>query len=858
MKLIITLITIVFSIINICGQNKTLTYYLPDIEYNTEIPTPESVLGYQVGDWHVSHDQLYYYLKTLADKSDRMILHEYARSHENRPLIVLIISSPENINNIEQIREEHLALTDPELSTELDLEDLPVVIYQGYSIHGNEASGSNAALLNAYYLAAGQSEEVLEKLENTIILLDPSFNPDGLQRFSTWVNMHKNKKLTSDPNDREYSESWPGGRTNHYWFDLNRDWISVTHPESYGRLQLFHKWKPEILTDHHEMGTNSTFFFQPGVPERTNPNTPQKNQILTEEIAKFHVEALDDIKSLYFTKSNYDDYFYGKGSAYPDINGGVGILFEQASSRGHLQESSNGILSFPFTIRNQVKTSLSTQKAAINLRKELLEYKRMFFRDAFEAAKKDNIKAYIVSDTDGSKMDRFLQILSIHDIKAYGINEQTTIDKKVYNPGLSYIVPMEQYQYKLIKTLFETESTFKDSIFYDVSTWTLPLAFDLQYSAIPENKMTSISQGDQITGSILEKGRVVNAEDAYAYIFRWTDYYGATALYEIMDLELRTRVLTEPLAMQVGNEVMTFERGSIIIPVQNQTLNENEIFASLQKISTKYPFDFYGLKSGYGENNLTVGNPAVEVLEKPEIMLVVGSGARSYDAGEIWHHLDTKLKIPVTKMESSDISARSIRRYNTIVMPSGNYRLNETQQKALEEWISDGGQLILIERSADWAVSSKLITLKRKSSDVVPITESSYENAENDQGVMVLGGAIFKAEGDLSHPLLYGYTDEIFPVFRRSSNFYEPSSNIYSSPLKYADAPRISGYSPPGAEKMAAGSTALSVHSRGSGKIIVIMDNPVFRGYWWGGNRILNNAIFFGNLIGSRTTARED
>ena len=226
-------------------------------------------------------------------------------------------------------------------------------MWLGYSIHGNEASGSNAVLLTAYYLAAANGEEIDNILNNSIIILDPSFNPDGLQRFSSWVNMHRSWVINPDPNDREYSEAWPGGRTNHYWFDLNRDWLPVQHPESRARLKRFHEWKPNILTDHHEMGTNSTFFFQPGIPTRNFPRTPAKNLELTRKMAAFHAKYLDKIGSLYYSEESYDDYYIGKGATYADLNGGVAILFEQASSRGHLQEncvrtSEPGLIGFIF------------------------------------------------------------------------------------------------------------------------------------------------------------------------------------------------------------------------------------------------------------------------------------------------------------------------------------------------------------------------------------------------------------------------------------------------------------------------------------------------------------------------------
>ncbi|MBT8296648.1 MAG: zinc carboxypeptidase, partial [Gramella sp.] len=312
-------------------QTPSMDYYLPaDLTYNPAIPTPQEIIGFVPGEWHVSHDRLLMYMHKLADASPRINIENRGFTYEGRPLVLLTVSSEENLANIEEIRKQHISLVEKN-SENLNVEEMPVVINQGFSIHGNEPSGSNAALLYAYYLAAAQGEEIDKILDNTIILLDPSFNPDGLQRFAYWANTNKSKNINPDPQDREYSEIWPGGRTNHYWFDMNRDWLPVQLPESQARIATFHKWYPNILTDHHEMGSNSTFFFQPGIPSRTHPLTPQLNQDLTREIGTYHAEALEEIGSLYYTEENYDDFYYGKGSTFPDINGSVGILFEQGS-----------------------------------------------------------------------------------------------------------------------------------------------------------------------------------------------------------------------------------------------------------------------------------------------------------------------------------------------------------------------------------------------------------------------------------------------------------------------------------------------------------------------------------------------
>ena len=347
-------------------------YYLPaPWNYDEKIPVPASIIGHEVGEWHVTHDKLVNYFYQLDQSSTKVKVEKIGQTYEHRPLIQAIITSEKNHLRLEQIRQEHVKLCDPEQSISCNSEEMPVVVRLGYSVHGNEASGANASILVAYYLAASKSADVSNILDNCIIILDPSLNPDGMQRFSTWVNQNKSQNLNSDPNNREFHEPWPGGRTNHYWFDLNRDWLMAQHPETVARLAVYHSWMPNIQTDHHEMESNSTFFFQPGISTSKNLYIPYENVILTEKIAKYHVQELDDQRRLYFTKESFDDFFIGKGSTYPDIQGGVGILFEQASSRGHLQETINGPLSFPFVIKNHVTASLSTLQAAVELRKEL-------------------------------------------------------------------------------------------------------------------------------------------------------------------------------------------------------------------------------------------------------------------------------------------------------------------------------------------------------------------------------------------------------------------------------------------------------------------------------------------------------
>ncbi|MBP8239911.1 MAG: zinc carboxypeptidase, partial [Saprospiraceae bacterium] len=507
------------------AQKQPLTYYLPDITYDKNLPTPEAWLGYQVGEWHVSHDQLLGYMKTLAAASPRAKLVEHGRTFENRPLIHLIITSEKNHKSLDDLKAQHVALSNPSKSAGVDLAKVPAVLYQGYTIHGNEPSGSNAAMMVAYYLLAGKSKDLDRLLEDVIIIFDPCFNPDGMNRFASWVNTHRNKNLSSDPNDREFNEPWPRGRSNHYWFDLNRDWLPAQLPESQGRVRIFHEWKPNVLTDHHEMGSNTTFFFMPGVPSRVHPLTPKLNQELTERIGNFHAEALDGIGSLYFTKEGYDDYYYGKGSTYPDANGCVGILFEQASSRGHVQQTDNGDLTFAFTIRNQVAASLSTHKAVREMKKDLLSYQRDFYTSALDDARNDQRKAYIFGDpADKARTAAFIEILRKHQIEVHTLKKDVSAGGHQFTAQEAYLVPLDQPQYRLIHGIFETRTAFEDSIFYDISGWTYPLAFNLPYSILEKRAFDEDLMGDKIAGAGIVLETPAPEFSEYAYLMEWTEY----------------------------------------------------------------------------------------------------------------------------------------------------------------------------------------------------------------------------------------------------------------------------------------------------------------------------------------------
>lgn len=838
---------------------EALTYYLPDIKYDSKVPTPQSFLGFQVGEWHVSHDLQYHYMRQLAATSARVTLTEYGRTHEQRPLIYLTITSEKNQQQIETLKKQHRLLCEPDQSGSLNVNDLPAVLYQGFSIHGNEPSGGNAALLVAYYLAAGQSKELDELLDKTVILLDPCFNPDGFQRFSTWVNTNRNKNLTSDPQDREYNEPWPRGRTNHYWFDINRDWLPAQQPESRGRLHVFHEWRPNVLTDHHEMGSNSSFFFMPGEPQRVHPITPDENQVLTAKIAGFHAKALDKIGSLYFTREGYDDFYYGKGSTYPDANGCVGILFEQASSRGHVQETANGPLTFAFTIRNQVTTALSTHAAVVAMHSELLNYQREFYKSGLAEAAKDNRKAFIFADDyDPSRLAHFVDILQRHQIDVYQLGQAATIAGKSYSPGNAYVVPLDQLQYRMVKVAFETITEFKDSLFYDISTWTLPLAFDFNYSAIDRGSWKPGMLGEKVTGDLLKHTVQAPAMTTYAYVLDWNDFYAPKALYLLLKKDLRVKVSNQPFVTNTRH----YDRGSILIPVENQKLSPAEIHTAVAEVTEKSGVQIWSEPGGMTPDGPDFGSASFETLALPKVLMVVGDGVSYNDAGEVWHLLDQRYDMELVLTEGDRFGGLDLNKYTTIILPDGNYGINQGGVDKLKRWVQEGGTLIAMQAAIRWAkdkgfANVELRTVKQDSTQMKK-NRRPYEKQQDDAGAQVIGGAIFEATGDLTHPLLYGYHDEKFPVFRQGTLMLEPAKNPYATPLIYSSQPLMSGYINKANLNALGQSAAAIVGAQGRGHVICLVDNPAFRAFWFGGNKILANSIFFGPTINAQASERGD
>lgn len=844
------LVLFALSVMQAFSQSKpTLDYYLPAIRYNADIPTPESFLGYQPGEWHASHDQLVAYMRELDRASERITLLQYGRSYENRPLLCLIITDPGNQKRLDEIKNSRSQLTDPALGAKLDLKNLPAVNYMGYSIHGNETSGANAALVVAYYLAAAQSPEVEELLKNTVILFDPCFNPDGMQRFSSWVNSRRSINGSTDPSADEFNEPWPRGRYNHYWFDLNRDWIVAQQPETRGRVALFQEWHPNVLTDHHEMGSNSTFFFQPGVPSRVNPNTPARNQELTAKIATYHARLLSQKNILFYSGENFDDYYYGKGSTYPDAQGSIGILFEQASSRGSAQETENGLLTFPYTIRNHVISSLSTLQAVGDMRVELNEYLRDFYKNAALAAQKDDIKGYVFADNRDLPGRELLSVLMRHRIDVRNVQEDITVNGQTFSAHNAFWVPAEQAQYRLVKALFERRTTFQDSIFYDISAWTLPDAFGVQWSPVRSKDFNPRMAGAEGIALTSRYGVSMIAEPAYAYVIAATGYEVPQVLGALLRDGIRVKLATKPFE----SDGRQFAAGSLVIPSEKQPLEPTALLEKVQNLGVELPV--YPIYNGLTTAGPDLGSSSFPSIRPPKIIMLTGDGINPEAAGEVWHLLDTRYGLPLTMVESDRLTQFNLMDYNVLILSDGNF--GRVAPERVREFVSGGGTIVATGDALRWLKASGLVDLEFRNASLKPVGRRPYGSYSEDRGAGRMPGAIFEAELDLTNPLCFGYERPRLPMFLSDTLFVETAKNPYATPAVFTGDPLLSGYIHPRHKPLVSNSAAVVVGGTGKGRVICFAGDPNFRAFWYGTNRMFANAIFFGNLLGSEAVERK-
>lgn len=830
-------------------------YYFPkDVEFAGNIPSPAKFLGRDIGKFHTRYEQIVQYFKELERKSDRATLDTIGYSWEGRPLIVLKISANKNIQALEQISKEHDEQIDRAKGGRIDIRsDNPAFVFLGFSVHGNESSPAEAALLTAYYLTAGQGSAIEGYLENAVYFIDPVRNPDGYERYVTWVNANSVFPPIGDPLDREHNEAWPGGRTNHYWFDLNRDWINQVHPESKARVSYFQKWLPQIQGDFHEMNAASSFFFEPTKPDAQESIwVPKSTYELNNVFAQYYAAALDTIGSLYYTKEQYDNINPTYGSSYPDHAGSLGILFEQASPRGLLQHTASGELTYPFAIRNHLRIALATIRAAVENRKELQQNQLQFFKSALDLAAKDPIKGYLVDAKYNKRaIEHFVELLRRHQIEFHVNQEDRLIGGQRFEKEQSLWIPTAQANYRLVKVIFDEEKNYIDSVFYDGSGNSLAYLYGFAYAGLRQ----SIATGSADDIETLWKVNVNWAETNFGYIVDWRQDAAPWLLAQLLQHNVLVKAAGSPFEVSVDKKSVSFDYGSLLIPIAGQGRTADSLKALLQQLGTKGKINIVPIQTGFSLSGIDLGSNGFKIVKPQNALLLTGQGVRAYEAGEVWYSFERQLEHPLVRVNTEQFGQVNLDRFQVLILVGGEYAsLNQNQLDKIRTWTRAGGTLIVFGRTGQWLAEKELASFKFIT-DKIPTEETkgkqryTYASAVNRQGAEHIGGTFFKTEVDVTHPVGYGYTRPEKAVFRNHALFVEQGEQPYHNVAIYSKSPLLNGYVSAKNLQRLEGTASILVETNGAGRTIYFVEDPVFRGVSFGNARSFFNAVFFGQII---------
>ena len=843
---------------------KPVEYFqVEGVTYDESIPAFEDQTGYEIGERPVRFSDMITYLRDLAARSNRISVETIGYSHERRPILTFVVTSPDNHANLEAIRETHLARLEGNAAPNA----APMVLWINFGVHGAETSGMDAAIPTLYHFAAAQGPEINEQLNDAVMVFTVIFNPDGHTRRIDHVETFWSYGDNTDLNDAA-NDMWIEARTNHYWFDLNRQWLLLTQPESQAWIKKWHEWKPMVSVDYHEMGSHSPYYFHPGEELRRNPLIPERARELTKGIAERHAAFLDSEARLYWTEEGFDNFYIGKGSTYPQVNGALGILFEAGAARGGAVETDRGLVENADNVRTQFRTALTTIQGSLELSSEIIAHQREFFAENARQAERGGRSGWVfTAEGDPERAARFVRLLRMHDIEVNRLTANVTAEGRTYPADTSFFVPMAQSNNRLIRGIFERFTEFEENIFYDVSGWTLPLAYDLEYAPVRSVMFFPAPGGEPVDGAFQPAPTPDRAP--YGYVFNWSHSFAPRALNRILAADLMVRATMEDTVVTTTNGEVELGRGAIFVPFARQKSTRDEIHAIMEVIAAEDGVPVYAATSGLTPvTGRDLGASGIfRALEEPRVVLAYDGGFSRYDAGEVWWTLDYRHRMPVTLVHKSNLAALDWSEYTHLILVAYDGALEGALDEAMTEnvrgWIEGGGTLIATRNAAKWAETAILGPDEDEASEDGAAEEDVAEdgNAEpparldfGDMGVRdaehVIGGAIFAADLDITHPLGFGYANRDLPVHRNVSFTLErPEANPYAVPVEYADDPLLTGYASDRRQEEIGGTPSVVAQRMKRGAVILMADNPVFRGTYPGSEKLLMNAIFFSDLI---------
>ena len=693
--------------------------------YSNKIDKPSVYLGFEIGERVASPYQISNAIIAWANQSDRMIVKEYARSHEDRPLYAVFISSPENLNNLDTIK-ENLNLLSDGINTNANkarllIEELPAIAWMAYSIHGNETSGADAAMASIYHFIASEDKDTLEMLDNMVIIIDPMMNPDGRARFAKSLEQYRGTAPNYDDQSLLHTGDWPYGRTNHYFFDLNRDWIYVTQPETRGRVKLINEWKPQILVDAHEMGPQDTFMTGP--PREPINKNIDKDLIKWGNIfAQDQGNAFDDRDWRFYTGEWHEDLYPGY-SFYIQFRGTLGILYEQSRmAENGVKRPEGTIQSYKESVHHQYVSTM------VNL-KTLHKNSKAMYRDYWEG-RKYNIsrdskyanQTFVVLPTKNiGRLETLIEKLRFQDIELYK-NEKPILVENILKqsgdivenftiPIGSLIIPNRQPEAPILAAMMEfdaeideavlleeRQSNLRDgsSIMYDTTAFNLSMMYGLPAITVPENINSNLIKWES------EPIRYEINSDALMWSVDGNDDRSVAFAARLMELGIQVRVIDKETLLS-GHKL---SRGSVVVIAMDNPLI-NSLYKIIEEIAYNLDISVVSIESGFGPEELPDwGGEHFDLLERPQIAILSHEGFNSYDVGVSLWSIDHHLGIRHSQINKSIINYADLDRYNTIVIPSGS-SLSETNIDTLSNWVENGGTLVAHNRSTRSLASDK-------------------------------------------------------------------------------------------------------------------------------------------------------
>jgi hypothetical protein len=822
-------------------MQKILSFFLvvalfSTLSFSQNLSSPSAFLGYDIGTQFSRHNQVIDYFKSAANALPSQVkLEKYGETNERRPLYLAFVSSEENINNLNDIRENNLKNAGL-LNGETKNPNVAIV-WLSYNVHGNEASSSEAAMLTIYKLLT----EKQDWLKNTVIIIDPSVNPDGRDRYVNWYNETASQPYDIDPQASEHSEPWPGGRPNHYLFDLNRDWAWATQVETKARIKVYNKWMPHIHVDFHEQGINAPYYFAPAAEPFHEIISDFQRDFQT-EIGKNHAKYFDQEGWLFFTRERFDLFYPSYGDTYPTYMGAIGMTYEQAghgqAGLGILNDEGH-VLTLVERLTHHTTAGLSTVEIASKNAKRLnTEFSKFFNNSDLE------YRSYVLKGNE-DKITSLKSLLDIHEIdyenatssKVSGYDYKSAQKGSMSINSGALVVHTSQPKGKMVKVLFEPNAKLSDSLTYDITAWSMPYAYGLD----------AIASTTKVPSSKLEDKKTYQPlADAYGYVSAWNSMKDARFLAALLKTEFKVRFTEKPFKSN-GKE---FNRGSLIITKSDNKHIKN-MLTVLNNISAQHQKELSTITTGFSETTPDIGSPDIKLINHQKIAMLSGEGTSSLSYGALWHFFEQQLEYPVTSINTDNLSRTNLDKYNVLVVPSGYYGrvFNETNMTKIKDWVRAGGKVIAIDAALQSFAGKEGFGLKnKKAKDTISETTDNlipYADRERQSANNRITGAIFKSEVDNTHPMAFGYDKNYFTL-KLGSAAYSLLDSGYNV-AHISDSKVFSGFTGKDAIKNLDNTLIFGEEQMGSGSFIYMVDNPLFRGFWENGKLFLVNSIFFVN-----------